>query len=312
MPDPADRPRLLALAALTAGFVAALVVLAGTVFGGDPERKNADRAAEGVPAAVKPKPPAPKPVPEAQRDRPVPILMYHLVAEPPPGAGFPGLYVSEPDFQAQMDWLNQNGYKAVTLQRAYDLWTRGTPLPKQPVVVSFDDGYRSVHANAAPVLRRFKWPGVLNLELKVLGQQDQGGMSRRQVGDLLKAGWELDSHTISHPDLTTLPPDRLREELVESRARIKLLFGRPANFFCYPAGRYNQEVIAAVKAAGYLGATTTNPGNAGPDQLYAMNRVRVDRADGLDGFVRKMTALRDAGVAPAPESFTGGGAEPAG
>jgi len=94
---------------------------------------------------------------------------------------------------------------------------------------------------------------------------------------MIRGGWEIDSHTLTHPDLTTLSGAALRHELVGSRKRLRELFGVRANFFCYPSGRYDQAVIAAVKDAGYLAATTTQPGWARPvaDPL-ALSRVRVD------------------------------------
>jgi peptidoglycan/xylan/chitin deacetylase (PgdA/CDA1 family) len=275
------------------------VALASGILGGDGGKSQRG----GAPATTKPRhgvapsdthAPATRRVPPSGRDRPVPILMYHLVNDPPAGAPFPGLYVATADFAAQMAWLRRERYTGVTLRQVYDLWTRGVPLPPRPVVVSFDDGYRSVWANALPVLRRLRWPAVLNLELKVLGNTSEGGLTESMVRELVGAGWEVDSHTVSHPDLTTVDPARLREELVRSRAAIRRTFREPADFFCYPAGRYDATVVAAVKRAGYLGATTTNFGNATPDQPFTLNRVRIERSDGFAGFESKLTGLRTA------------------
>ena len=62
----------------------------------------------------------------------------------------------------------------------------------------------------------------------------------------------------------------------------------PVDFFCYPAGRLNDTVVAAVRAAGYLGATTTAPGLATPSDMFRLNRVRVDRSDGVAGLAAKL------------------------
>ena len=75
---------------------------------------------------------------------PVPILMYHVIGDPPAAAPFPDLYVGEADFAAQMGWLHRNGFRAVTLRQVWEHWQRGRPLPRRPVVVSFDDGYRTL------------------------------------------------------------------------------------------------------------------------------------------------------------------------
>ena len=84
---------------------------------------------------------------------------------------------------------------------------------------------------------------------------------------------------------------RLREEVTGSRTAIRKMFHVPVNFFCYPAGRYDAAVIAAVQHAGYLGATTTNYGLARPGDLYTLARVRVSGSDGVKGFAAKLAAL---------------------
>ena len=105
------------------------------------------------------------------------------------------------------------------------------------------------------------------------------------------AGWEIDAHTLTHPDLTTVSGARLREEVTGSRTAIRKMFDVPVNFFCYPAGRYDAAVIAAVQQAGYLAATTTNYGLARPDELYTLSRVRIDGSDGVKGLAAKLTTL---------------------
>ena len=68
-------------------------------------------------------------------------------------------------------------------------------------------------------------------------------------------------------------------------------FHVPARFFCYPAGRYDARVIAAVRAAGYLGATTTRHGLAQPSALFELARIRVDGGDGAAAFAGKLVPL---------------------
>jgi hypothetical protein len=69
------------------------------------------------------------------------------------------------------------------------------------------------------------------------------------------------------------------------------MFHVPVSFFCYPAGRYDNRVVAAVRAAGYLGATTTAYGLARPGDMFTLKRVRVNRSDGVAGFVSKLRAF---------------------
>jgi peptidoglycan/xylan/chitin deacetylase (PgdA/CDA1 family) len=175
-----------------------------------------------------------------------------------------------------MTALRRAGYHAITLATAVRAWRQGGPLPRRPIVISFDDGYLSDFTHARPVLARLGWPGVLDLVLRNLRA---GDLTARQVRALIAAGWEIDTHTVTHADLTTLPAPQLRYELVASRAAIRRRFGQPARFFCYPAGRYDARVVAAVVSAGYLAATTEDEGLGVASERYTLKRVRVDSTD---------------------------------
>lgn len=225
----------------------------------------------------------------AARRTAVPILMYHVLGTPPASAPLPELWVSKARFREQMAALSEAGYQAVTLKAVFAGWKTGGPLPRKPVVVSFDDGYLSHATVAAPTLRRYGWPGVLNLAVQDLGAD---GLPRHLAQEMVREGWEFDSHTLTHPDLRTIGDAQLRTELVGSRQRIKQLLGVEPRFFCYPAGKYDARVIAAVKAAGYAGATTVEPGVARrSDRPFELPRVRVTNADGGASLVQR---LRDA------------------
>jgi peptidoglycan/xylan/chitin deacetylase (PgdA/CDA1 family) len=204
----------------------------------------------------------------------VPILMYHVIAAPFPTSPFPGLYVPPAEFAAQMRALASAGYHAVTLDQVRNAF-RGTGLlPARPIVISFDNGYRSQYTQALPVLRRLHWIGDENLQLSGLSPR-QGGLSPIQIHLLIAAGWELDTQGLSHVDLTGLGAIALHRQ-VAVRSLIRRRYGVDAKWFCYPSGRYNATVVAAVKAAGYVGATTVSPGWASrTDDPYRLPRLRV-------------------------------------
>jgi peptidoglycan/xylan/chitin deacetylase (PgdA/CDA1 family) len=219
----------------------------------------------------------------------VPILMYHVIAVPPASAAYPELFVRPADFTKEMTWLARHGYHGVTLRRVYGFWRNGTALPSHPIVISFDDGYLSQHTRARPVLRKLHWPGVLNLKVNSL--KSNYDLPPWRVRELIAAGWEIDAHTITHADLTAVGDEQLWHEVHGSRLELRRRFHVPVDFFCYPAGRYNARVIAAVRRAGYLGATTTTYGLARPERLFELNRIRINGSDGLTGFARKLEDL---------------------
>jgi peptidoglycan/xylan/chitin deacetylase (PgdA/CDA1 family) len=213
---------------------------------------------------------------------PVPILEYHVLGPPPPGAPYPELFVERSDFKSQMDWLERNGYQAVTLEQVEAAWYHGSVLPPKPVVLSFDDGYRPQFTFALPELHRHGWAGVLNL--KAQGSD----LYHSDVEAMIAAGWELAAHTIHHLDLTTLGPAQLKEEVAGSRAILRREYGVPVDDFCYPAGRFNPTVVAAVKAAGYVGATTEVSGYASRDKPYELDRFEILGSSGVAGLAKDL------------------------
>ena len=292
------------------GIVAAIAVVAVafSLREGDGARQRAssraDGSASGAGRDIAGGAPVPSTAPDAHfapRES-VPILMYHVIGTPRPDTPMPELWVTPADFRAQVRALSERGFHGVTLQHVWDAWHRGGRLPSKPVVFSFDDGSSGHYTHALPVLRAAGWPGVLNLKL---GNLDDIRPDR--VKEMIAAGWEVDSHTINHPDLTTLGSAALRSELEQSRARLRREFGVPANFFCYPAGRYNATVVAAVRRAGYLAATTTDSGYARRRDTYKLARVRVNGSDGPTGLLRQLDTLgAKPDAPPTPRAGIGG------
>lgn len=284
--------RMSKLLPITAAGALAISLIAGSC--GSPDQSKpaeesraaeADGPAEGAGSAEAA---APADVPTVTGfDAAVPILMYHAIAPAAAGEPYPELFVPQAEFEEQMRWLEDEGYTGVTLGQVFAAWEDGEPIPEKPVVVSFDDGLRSQYVGAFPMLEALGWPAVLNLKIDTV---DQGELDEAAIEDMIDADWEIDAHSLTHPDLTTLDSAALEEEVAGSREEIQRRFDQPADFFCYPAGAYDAEVIAAVKRAGYRGATTVIPGLAGPGEPYELPRVRVEPGDGPDELAAKLGA----------------------
>lgn len=279
-----------ALNRLTVLLVASTVALAGC--GGQHAAVAKQRHAhqQAVPAA--PTVHVRQPLPRTVRSRTaVPILMYHVIGTPKPSTRLPELWVPLQRFRAQIDALAGAGYRAVTLTDVLDAWRGRGTLPAKPVVLSFDDGYLGQGKDAGAVLAAHRWPGVLNLALDNLGVA--GGLTAGRIRTMLAAGWELGSHSITHPDLTTLDAAALRREVAGSRAELRRRFKVPVDTFCYPSGRYDARVVAAVRAAGYRAATTVVPGLArrGGNRML-LPRVRVNGSESAAGLLAAIAAAR--------------------
>jgi peptidoglycan/xylan/chitin deacetylase (PgdA/CDA1 family) len=288
------------------GVVAAISLAAGVAIGaghgsggggdggksGQPGPKVAGKAATGPKLSPGGLGPPPATGPLAGTQAPVPVLMYHVIAAPPSTAQLPELYVDPKTFGQQMEALKKRGYTGVSLNQVYDAWFKDGKLPEKPVVVSFDDGYRSQYVYARPELRKLGWPGVLSAIAGRIGQPG-AELSNAMVENLIANGWELDSHTINHVDVSQASGSQLQDEVAGSRRMLQQRFHQPVNFFCYPSGRYDPQAEQAVRAAGYLGATTTDEGLASKGEMYTLKRIRVDGSDGVSGLEQK---LRQAGA----------------
>lgn len=284
------RQRLLAggaLALIVAVVAAAVALIASGSGGGDKQAKSASAKAgqskaQSGDSSGKVRNATPQPNWKPYTG-PVPILEYHVLGRPKTEVPYPELYVPRASFRKQMDWLDRQGYEAVTLERVEDAWYRGGTLPSKPIVISFDDGYRPQYTFALPQLRKHGWPGVLNLKA------EGADLYESNVKAMLNAGWELAAHTINHSDLTTLEGEALKEEVAGSRKILQREYGVPVKNFCYPAGRFDETVIAAVEAAGYEGATTEIPGLATKEHPYELARIEVLGSWGVEELA---TALR--------------------
>jgi peptidoglycan/xylan/chitin deacetylase (PgdA/CDA1 family) len=226
-----------------------------------------------------------EPQPDWQpHEGPVPIIEYHVLGSAPADAPYPELYVTRPDFHRQMDWLERQGFEAVTLEQVERAWYKGGTLPPKPVVISFDDGYRPQFTYALPELRRHGWAGVLNLKA------EGSDLYSSNVEAMIAAGWELASHTIDHSDLTTISGPDLEREVAGSRRILRREFGVPVRNFCYPAGEYDDAVIAAVEAAGYSAATTEIPGYADRGAPFELARLEILGSSGVEGLAAMLAS----------------------
>jgi peptidoglycan/xylan/chitin deacetylase (PgdA/CDA1 family) len=287
------RRRMIALASIVVVVVAVVIVL--TSQGDEDSGKPTASAAHTGKAAHKAKAKAKKKKAESgkvtnstpQADwvphrGPVPILEYHDLGSPPEGEEYPELFVGRDDFAKQMDWLEERGYEAVTLEQVQEAWYHEGTLPPKPIVISFDDGYRPQFTFALPTLKEHGWAGVLNLKAK------GSDLYESNVKAMIAAGWELAAHTINHLNLTELGPEELTEEVEGSRKLLQKEFGVPVNNFCYPSGAFDETVIEAVEAAGYTGATTEISGFAERGKPFELARLEILRESHVGGLAEDL------------------------
>jgi peptidoglycan/xylan/chitin deacetylase (PgdA/CDA1 family) len=225
------------------------------------------------------------------------ILCYHAVSPDWPA----DLSVTPEGLREQLSYLLRKGYRPTTFVQAVS-----GEAPTNAMAVTFDDAFASVRERALPVLRELGilatvfvptayvdqsppmvWPGID----RWVGGPHEGEltcMSWNDLRALLAEGWEIASHTRTHPRLTEIDDETLRSELVESREDCARELGTPALTLAYPYGTYDERVKAATKEAGYVAAAALEMKR--PDPL-SWPRVGVYSKDDLQRFRLKVSPL---------------------
>lgn len=221
----------------------------------------------------------------------VPILMYHHIQDAPPGSTAlrRDLSVSPQNFEAQLRYLQQEGYESVSL---YDLalhLTVGKPLPERPIVLTFDDGYADAYTQAFPLLQRFGFSGTIFLITASIDAGDPAFVSWDNVAEMHAAGIDLEPHSYDHPDLRGRGYQFLVYQTLGPKEAIEARTGDRCRFFAYPLGRYDDFVIDVLQSANYWGAVVTEQGATHTsDGLFTLRRVRISGGDTLSDFVHKL------------------------
>lgn len=212
--------------------------------------------------------------------RDVLVLGYHAVSET-----WPAALALEPErLDAQLGLLVERGYRGATFTEAVT-----APPARRTLAVTFDDGFRSVIDRALPILSRHGLPGTVFVPTDHVGRDAPmdwptidrwlGGPHERELMPmgwddlrrLVDAGWEIGSHTRSHPHLPRQDDERARDELEGSRRVCEERLGTSCRSIAYPYGESDRRVLAAVRRAGYVA------GAALPERIHRRHRLRWPR-----------------------------------
>lgn len=248
--------------------------------------------------AVPPTAPAPSPTstpwptPDGvERTVRAPILMYHHIAVPPPGADAirRDLSVSPAAFEEQLRYLKEQGYQSITL---YDLnrhLQRGDPLPEKPILFTFDDGYEDNFTYAFPLLVKYGFTGTFFLITEPIDAGREGYMTWPQVALMSRMGMDMEPHTYTHPNLAGQPMDYIVWQVIGSKEAIEERTEKTCRFFSYPSGQYDEQVVTLLKSANFWGAVTTQAGVTHTGSgMFELARVRVRGGDSLETFIAKL------------------------
>ncbi len=185
----------------------------------------------------------------------IPILTYHSFGPKPEqkeGAMQLHYRITAEKFEAQMKYLADKGYATITFADLVENQLNGKPIPDHAIVLTFDDGWKSQYEYAVPILEKYKFTGTFFIITNSTGAKSY--MSVDELKDLNSKGFEIASHTKTHPKLVTLDDVKLADELQGSKKALEDKLGITITTMAYPYYGHDDRVMKAVQAAGYHGA----------------------------------------------------------
>ncbi|MBW2110893.1 MAG: polysaccharide deacetylase family protein [Deltaproteobacteria bacterium] len=226
----------------------------------------------------------------------VPILTYHRFG----GKTRSRLSMPADLFDQQMAYLKENGYRVIPLSDLIGFMQFRTALPKKAVVITIDDGYKSVYDIAFPILKKYGFTATLFIYLDFIGIPGSS-LTWDQLRQMKAEGFEVGSHTLSHCNLIKRRKDedqktymeRVKRELFLSKQIIDRKLGQDTFAIAFPYGTYNREILKLCKKAGYrLGLSVKRGGNPFFLNPLSLNRSQLLQRD-LDYFIRNLDTFQD-------------------
>lgn len=205
----------------------------------------------------------------------VPILIYHH---------------TPPDFSNQLTSLRAKGYITITMDNLSDHLRYGRPLPAKPVILTFDDGFSNqkqafnlLKAHQAKATFYIITSGEVSRWCIGAGRRhDQVApcgdayLNWEEIIELDRSGLiEIAAHSVDHRALTSLPAEKQKFQIDESKKVLEAKLGHPIDHFAYPYGSFNQSIADITSQSGFVTAVTTKPGSEHDlGSIYTLTRVR--------------------------------------
>ena len=207
----------------------------------------------------------------------VPVLSYHNLSP----AESNKMTVSQRMFEQQMRLLKEKGYRVISLDQFFDFLEFKAPLPPKSVVITFDDGWRSMYEIAFPILKKYGYPATLFIYTDMIIDSPKT-LSWGLLQQMADNGIDVQCHTKSHRNLTLREKkesfkgyfENLGKELSACKEMIATKLNREVKYLAYPFGDTNPLVIELAKKLKYRGAFTSKRGS----NPFFIHNYRVNRS----------------------------------
>lgn len=193
------------------------------------------------------------------------VLIYHRFGED----RYPTTNVAVASFREQMAYLRDNGYQVVTLASVAAALKENRPVPDRAVVITIDDGYESAYTEAWPILKEFRYPFTIFLNIQAVNDGYHNLLSWQQVAEMRAGGVDIQDHGYAHHRLAHWPARMderkyrswIRDDLQKGAGILAERTGEKPKFLAIPYGEYNRIVIEEATKVGYEAILTQDPGS---------------------------------------------------
>lgn len=212
------------------------------------------------------------------------VIYYHDIVEKNKGFSYQKTEVDK--FEEQMKYLSDNGYHTILFE------DMEKPLPEKAVLLTFDDGFRSVYERAVPIMKKYGIKGNIFLPTKYVDENDFHYMSWEQLREVCESGdFSVAAHTYSHVDIRNLSENEFSAETQIPNKRIEEQLGIATKAFCMPYGKYDKKSIKLLKKyGGYSYIFTSLYGTADEKKLSKklLPRIGISNDDSIEVFADKL------------------------
>lgn len=216
----------------------------------------------------------------------IPVMIYHSVRPHYPGESiYQDEYDITPDLLDQeLTYMESIGATTTTMKAVRQALDEGRPLPANPVILSFDDGWENQYKYAFPVLLKHHAVGTFYVYTGPVTRNRPHFLSWDEVLEMDRAGMEIGGHSRTHPVLSRIiSSGALDSEILHPKEFMEKKLGHSIETFAYPFGYYNARVVAALERAGYKTARTVYRG-VWVDPAHRLEMRGVLSTDDIEDF----------------------------
>jgi len=218
----------------------------------------------------------------------VPVLCYHHIREPKPGQSetMKSYSVSPAQFAQQMKALKDSGYETILPNQLYNYLVHDGPLPAKPVMLTFDDTDEEQFSIGYNEMKKYGFKGVFFIMTISINRPRY--MTKAQLKQLADEGNAVESHTWDHHMVTKYQGEDWEKQFVKPRKTIEDITGKPATYFAYPFGLWNERAIPELKKAGFKMAFSLSTKRDSAEPLYTIRRMIVPGQWSAPGMIKAM------------------------